>query len=361
MTLLSAHFRKYDWWIMGSVLGLSFLGLFFIYSTTHGEGEYFIKQSLFLSIGIVVMTVISFFDWRGLRDNPYLILFLYILAVISLVGLFFFAPSIRGTKSWYHIAGISVDPIEFTKIILLILIAKYFSQRHIEMYRIQHIILSGFYTFVPAVLVIKQPDLGSSIILMVLWIGMLVISGIKLRDFFILCLIGIFLFSLGWFYFLKDYQKERITTLFIPEHDPLGISWSQRQSKIAIGAGGLFGQGFMKGSQTQHGFLTESHTDFIFSAIAEELGVVGVATLLFLLFLLLWRIIKIALESRTNFPRLFASGLAIIIICQVFINIGMNLGISPVIGITLPFVSYGGSSLLAMFISLGIIQSIKTH
>jgi rod shape determining protein RodA len=304
------------------------------------------------------MFFFSFFDWRAIRENTFFILVLYLLSLGGLIGLFFFAPQIRGVKSWYKLGQISIDPIEFTKIILIILLAKYFSMRHIEMYRFKHIIFSGLYILIPAVLIFLQPNLGSVLILIVLWVSILIISGIKIRHFLILSLCGLLILILSWSFLLKDYQKERIISFFFP-YEPLGISWSQNQAKIAVGSGGIFGQGIGKGSQTQYGFLPEPHTDFIFAAIAEETGLIGITILLFLFSILVWRIIRIAIVSQTNFPRLFASGFAVILIFQIFIHIGMNLGILPIIGISLPLVSYGGSSLIATFIGLGILESIK--
>jgi rod shape determining protein RodA len=277
------------------------------------------------------------------------------------VGLFFFAPEIRQVKSWYKLGPISIDPIEFTKLVLIILFAKYFSRRHAEMYNVKHILVSSFYLLLPSFLVFLQPNLGSVLILIFLWLGILIISGIKIRHFLILCLIGILIFVLIWLFFLKDYQKQRLISFFRPKMEPIGIGWSQKQSKIAIGSGGLLGQGLFKGSQTQYGFLPEPQTDFIFAAISEELGFVGVTALLFLFSLLIWRIIQTVFSAESNFQKLFSSGLATILISQIFINIGMNLGLLPIIGVSLPLVSYGGSGLISTFIAFGILQSIKTH
>ena len=306
------------------------------------------------------MFFLSFLDWRAIRENPYLILILYLFSIFSLIGLYFFAPEIRGIKSWYKVGSVLIEPIEFTKIILIILLAKYFSIRHIEMYRITHILLSGFYIFLPAGLIFFQPDLGPVLILIALWLGVLLISGIKIRHFLILILCFLLVFIISWSTVLKEYQKARILS-FLHPIDPLGLSWNQNQAKIAIGSGGIFGQGFGKGSQTQYGFLSTPQTDFIFSAIAEEFGFVGVSVMIFLFLILLWRIIKITFSSLNNFPRLFAIGFGIVLFSQIFIHIGMNLGILPIIGISLPLVSYGGSNLLTTLIGLGILQSIKTH
>jgi len=362
MKEILVHFKRLDWILIVVAILLVGIGFLSIYSSSLGKGDFlnFKKQVIFFGIGFFLMIILSFFDWRELREDPYLVLILYLICLFSLAGLFFFAPEIRGVRSWYKVGPISIDPIEFTKIVLIILLAKYFSKRHIEMYQVRHIFLSGFYLLLPAILIFLQPDLGQVIILIAFWVGVLLISGIKLRHFLILILCFLLIFILSWNFLLKDYQKERILSFLIP-FEPLGVSWSQNQAKIAIGSGGIFGQGIGKGSQTQYGFLPEPQTDFIFSAIAEEMGLIGVSVLLFLFSILLWRIIKIAIDSQSNFSRLFASGFSILLISQIFIHIGMNLGISPIIGIPLPLISYGGSSLIAIFIGLGILQSIKTR
>jgi len=362
MKAIFFHFKKLDWVLIISSLLLVGFGLVSIYSSSLGMGDFLNlkKQIIFLGISLFLMFLFSFFDWRGLRENPYLILILYFLCLLGLFGLFLFAPEIRGIRSWYRLGPLTLSPIEFAKIVLIILLAKYFSMRHIEMYRIRHILLSGAYILLPIILIFPQPDLGQVLILIALWVGVLLISGIKLRHFLILVLCFLLISILSWSFLLKDYQKERILSFLFP-YDPLGVSWSQNQAKIAVGSGGVFGQGLGSGSQTQYGFLPEPQTDFIFSAIAEETGLLGVSVLLFLFSILLWRIMKIAIDSQTNFPRLFASGLTIILVSQTFIHIGMNLDLLPIIGIPLPLISYGGSSLIATFIGLGILQSIKTH
>ena len=363
MNSLLFHFKRFDWVLVVSVLLSVSIGFVSLYSSSVGSGSFlnFQKQAIFFVLALFLMIFFSFLDWRIFREDSHLILFLYFISCFMLVGLFWLAPEIRGIKSWYKFGPLSIDPIEFTKIVLIILLAKYFSMRHIEMYKVRHIILSGFYVFLPAFLIFLQPDLGSVLILITLWVGILIISGIQVRHFLVLVLCFILLLGLGWNTLLKDYQKDRILNFFTPQLEPLGSGWNQAQSKIAIGSGGIFGQGFTKGSQTQYGFLPEPQTDFIFAAIAEEFGLIGVCILLILFSVLIWRIIKIAIDSKSNFPRLFASGFSIILISQIFIHIGMNIGILPIIGISLPLVSYGGSSLISTFIALGILQSIKIH
>jgi rod shape determining protein RodA len=232
--------------------------------------------------------------------------------------------------------------------------------RHTEMYKFRHIILSGVYVFFAAILIFIKPDLGGTMVLVLMWLGILLVSGIKLKHFLILSLCFILVSSFSWFFLLKDYQKGRITAFLFP-YDVLGGSWSQTQTKIAIGSGQVLGKGIVNDSQVQYGFLPEPHTDFIFSVIAEQWGFAGIGALFTLYIILIWRILKIAIESQSNFPRLFAVGFAIMLVAQFTVNIGMNLSLLPVVGIYLPFVSYGGSGLIANFVSLGILQSIKVQ
>jgi len=355
MNILS-RIKEFDFVLLLSVLVISGIGLLSIYSTDASLAP---RQAGFIGVGIVLMFLISFIDWRVFKENSYLVLFLYFLSLLSLYGLFFFAPVIRNVRRWYEIGPFLLDPAEIFKIIIVILLAKFFSTRHVEMYKISHIILSGLYVFVPALLIFRQPDLGSALVLILMWVGVLIISGIKMRHFAIIFFIGLALIGAGWMFFLEDYQKERVVAFVEPELDPQGIGWGQTQAQIAVGSGGFLGKGIGSGTQTQYGFLPEPQTDFIFAAIAEELGFIGVAVLLGAFTVFLWRMIIVMLRSGTNFPRLFVSGFIILIFTQSFINIGMNLGILPIIGTPLPLVSYGGSNLLFVFMGLGILQSIR--
>jgi rod shape determining protein RodA len=277
-----------------------------------------------------------------------------------LVGLHFFAPDIRGTRGWYRIGFLSLDPIEPTKIVLIALLAKYFSMRHVQMYKARHIIVSGLYVFFPAVLIFIKPDLGGTIVLLSIWLGILMVSGIKIKHFLILLVCFVLISGLSWQFLLKDYQKQRVISFIFP-YDVLGGSWSQTQTKIAVGSGQIFGRGIGGDSQVQYGFLPEAHTDFIYSAIGQEWGLAGISALFLLYLIFIWHILRIAIISETNFSRLFAVGFAISLIAQFVINIGMNLSLLPVVGIYLPLVSYGGSGLIGNFISIGILQSIKVR
>ena len=352
-----------DWLLFLATIPLLLAGLITMRSFGAGSppagGDYFFShQLIWITLGLIIFFLFSFIDWRFLRKSEFLMA-LFLLSIAILASLLIFGKVTRGAASWFKLHFFSLEPADPVKIILILVLAKYFSRRHIEIAHARHIIVSSFYVAIPAILVFFQPDFGSIIILIALWLGVLIVSGIKLRHFLILSLSLLLVLSLSWLFLMKDYQKERVISFIMPV-DPLGVDWSQNQAKIAIGAGGIFGQGLFKGSQTQYGFLPEPQTDFIFAAIAEEMGLIGVSVLLLLFLVLIWRIFNIAVNSQSNFPRLFSVGLIIVLISQIFIHIGMNLGILPIIGISLPFISYGGSGLIMFFACLGILESIKS-
>src|SRR3989344_5274073 len=265
MNIPFSFFKKYDWMLIGCALGIAVFGLGAIYSYGLAQQDFSLiqKQSVFLVLGLLAMVLVSFFDYRILRNNSYLILILYFICLALLAGLHFFAPSIRGTRGWYRIGFLSLDPIEPAKIVLIVLLAKYFSQRHAQMYRFRHILISGVYVFFLAALIFIKPDLGGAMVVFLIWLGILMISGIKMKHFLILLVCFMLVAGFSWQFLLKDYQKARVLAFVFP-YDVLGGSWSQGQTKISIGSGQIFGKGIGKGSQVQYGFLPEPHTDFIF-------------------------------------------------------------------------------------------------
>jgi rod shape determining protein RodA len=267
----------------------------------------------------------------------------------------------RGAESWYRLGPITFEPVELAKIILIILLAKYFSMRHIEIYRIRHIVVSGLYMFLPSALVFIQPDIGSVMILLATWFGVMIISGIKIKHIFVLLILGVVFIAVSWSFALQDYQKERLLSFINSEVDPRGSGYNVAQSVIAIGSGGFLGKGLGEGTQTQLGFLPEAQTDFIYAAIVEEMGLLGGILLLACFVFLLRRIMAISRSAQNNFARLVAAGFSVMIVSQIFVNIGMNLGILPITGLPLPFVSYGGSSMISLFTMLGVLQSIKVN
>lgn len=326
-----------------------------------GDDIFFKKQIFFLIIGVVLMFSISLFDYRQLKASSPLVLFIYLFALVSLSAVFIFGSKVRGSISWFKIGSFSVEPVEFVKIISIVLLAKFFTLRHAEIHRLSHIILSAAYIAIPVVLVLAQPDFGSATLLLAIWFGMMIVAGIKRKHFLALAIIGIVALSVMWFGIFKDYQKERILTFLNPLRDPYGSGYNIIQAKIAIGSGELLGRGLGQGTQARLGFLPEAHTDFIFAAIAEEFGFIGVLFIFGGYAFLSWRIIKIAGNSSNNFAKLFCFGFLILLFSQFIINVGMNLGLMPVTGITLPFLSYGGSNLISVFVALGIAQSISVR
>jgi len=359
MNFLITHLKKLDWLMALAAVFLALIGLLSLYSSSIHSGDFgnFTKQAIFLGIGFCLMLALSFFDWRIFRESSAFILILYFLSVAALVGLFFFGSMNRGVRTWYDFGSFTFDPIELLKPVLVILLAKYFSSRHVAMYQLRHTLLSGFYVALPAALIFLQPNLGPCLVIFSLWMGMLIISGIKMRHLLLVFLTFLIVFAAGWMFFLKDYQKERVMSFFVP-YDPLGVSWSQNQSKIAVGTGGLFGKGMGQGSQTQYGFLSEPQTDFIFAAISEEFGLFAIVIVMALMFLLVARATRAALRARDNFSRLFGAGFAVLLVAEAVIHIGVNIGFLPIIGLPLPLVSYGGSNLIATFALLGLIQGI---
>jgi len=352
--------RKFDWLTFLFVIMLVGIGLTAIYSVELSRENpdflNFKKQVLFTGVGIALALIFSFYDYRRLRNYS---LALTIIAVIFLVSVLFFGKTIRGHRGWFIFGAFGLQPVEFAKIAFALALAKFFSEHDMQVEPVKNIFRSAFLTALFSVPVLLQPDLGSLMILAGLWFFMLVISG--LRKKYIFALLGIFavLAVISWFFVLHDYQRARVITFVNPASDPLGAGYNIRQATIAIGSGGLWGRGIGFGSQSQLRFLPESHTDFIFAVIAEEMGFIIVALLISFFVFFFYRSLKYMSWARDNFTSLLLTGIVILFALQNFINIGMNLGFLPVAGVPLTFVSYGGSSLLASFILAGILQSIN--
>ncbi len=359
---LTLFLKRIDWVLLTAAFFLVVMGLMSIYSITESESSYtqFKKQLLFLFVSLTVVGFIAYFDFRILNHTQ-IIFFLYLGSIVLLAAVLFFGSDVRGVSRWFRFGPFSFEPVEIAKVAVVLILAKYFSMRHIEIARVRHVFISGLYVALPSFLLLLQPDLGSILIFIAIWVGVMLVAGINIRHLALLCLIGILTFSLGWTFMFKDYQKERISTFLNPERDPLGSSYNITQSMIAVGSGGLWGKGLGMGTQSQLGFLPEATTDFIFAAISEEMGLIGGIFIFFLYGLLFWRFFKISLDAQNNFGRFLLIGISTVFISQIFINIGMTMGIFPVAGIPLPLVSYGGSALLTAFLMLGLVESIKVH
>jgi len=353
---------KFDYLLLGAVFLLLVIGLISIYSVGLSDIEskmiFFDKQLLFAVTGMILLFVFSFIDYRFLKS--YYKIFL-IISFLLLISVLIFGAFIRGTSSWFSVLGFQFQPVEFAKIGLIIFLAAYLSNRAKEFYNWKPILISALISFAMIALVIIQPDLGSAIILFVIWFIMLLFTNINKKKIIIIFIILAILISAGWFVFLKGYQKDRIITFLNPEKDPLGVGYNLSQSIIAVGSGGLAGRGFGLGSQSQLNFLPEQRTDFVFAVISEEFGFLGSFFIILIIIVFLLKILNIIRKSNDNFAVFLALGFLIMFFTQSLMNIAMNVGLAPVIGLPLPFISYGGSSLLMSLIAVGILESVVVH
>ena len=319
----------------------------------------FYLQLIWVFLGVGIIALFFFIDWRILVNYRWLIGGIYAVAILLLVFVYFKGPVVRNVRGWIAFGSFTFQPVELAKIALIFLYASFFSRRHLGIAQWRNIITSFVFFIVPAGLVALQPDLGSSLILFGIWFGFLLLSGLPpkrvLTAFIFIAVASFFM----WTYVLHDYQRARILGTVYPERDVLGINYSASQSKIAIGSASFWGKGYGQGSQTHLGFLTEPEGDFILAAFIEEWGFAGamvvVASFLFLVF----RMIKIGYDAETNFEKFICLGGATVMGFQFLLNAGSAVGLTPVIGVTFPFLSYGGSNLVISFFLLSIINAIS--
>jgi len=351
----------FDWMLLLMVLIISLIGLLNLYSTEFNEAFasqdlVYVKQMKWIVSGLVFMTAALCVDYRFISRYAYLI---YGISILLLVVVFFYGYATRGSQRWILLGGFSLQPSELMKLTLILALSKYFDDhRNVLSYRLKDLAVPFLITLVPFLMIMKQPDLGTALILFFIFTSLVLFIGIHWKSLAWSVLTALLLIPSGWF-FLKDYQKGRIMTFINPDRDPLGAGYHVIQSIIAIGSGGITGKGFLKGTQTQLRFLPERHTDFVFSVFAEEWGFLGGMVLLILFMILILWGLKIALHARDYSGSLIAVGVTALIFWEVFINIGMVLGILPVVGIPLPFISYGGSSMLVLMTSVGLLINVS--
>lgn len=348
-----------DWILFLSTLPLLGAGLVTMSSFT-GDGTFFYKQLIWIGISLAIFFMLSFIDFRFLRKT-WVSVTLFGLSCSLLIFLFIIGKVVKGAISWFNLGVFSFQPSDLIKLFLIIILAKYFSRRHIEIANIRHIIISGLYAFAIFILVLIQPDFGSAIIIFLIWLGMVLVSGISKKHLIGMVCIGLIVFAGLWNFGFKEYQKNRIKNFIHPFADIHGTGYNAYQSKIAVGSGQIFGKGVGYGTQSRLKFLPEYQTDFIFAAFAEEWGFVGVLITFSLFAVLVWRIILSTMHGATNFEILFGVGIAILIIVHFVINIGMNIQLLPVTGTTLPFLSYGGTHLLTEYAGLGILMGMRRY
>ncbi len=354
-----AKLFKIDWLLFFSAFFISLIGL--VTMGSFGDStNYFYRQIIWLVISSSLFFILSNFDYRLLKKTS-LVVTLFLASVGILMALFVIGHVSKGAQSWLDFGSVSFQPAEAIKLVVIILLAKYFSKRHIEIANVRHIFLSGAYVFIIFALIFFQPDFGSALIIFLIWLGMILVSGISKKHLLAVFLLGSIAFAALWGYLLQDYQKARVMNFLNPLADVRGTGYSAYQSTIAVGSGEVLGKGIGYGTQSKLSFLPEYETDFIFAAFAEEWGFLGVILLFILFGVLLWRIIRLAYYGHSNFEILFGCGVAIMFFAHFLVNVGMNIGIMPVTGITFPFMSYGGTNLLTSFTTLGILMGMSRY
>ncbi len=349
-----------DLTLIAAVLAILIMSLVIIGSATHahetgGNHFYFVqRQGIFAILNIGLVIFLMNFDYKMLQGygNKLYIFNLLMLLAVMLVG-----HSALGAQRWIQLGPITLQPSEFSKIIMIVCLASVLEERVGKLNSLQEFLPVAFYVGVPFLFVLKQPDLGTSLVFLAIFFGMVFVCGIRLRLLFGIFSAGVAMLPVLW-HFLKDYQKMRIMVFMDPNVDPLGSGYHIIQSKIAIGSGMLYGKGLFEGTQSQLNFLPENHTDFIFAVVGEELGFAGCAVLLMLYLILLWRGVQIAKDASDMFGRLLAVGITSMLAFHILVNVGMTTGIMPVTGIPLPFMSYGVSALTTNCLAIALLLNI---
>ncbi len=357
--MIRKFFWRIDWYLTGALIPILGAGLVTMNSFI-GQGILFQRQLIWVVLGFLVFYTCSFIDFRFLRRTS-VIVTLFGLSVFALALLFGVGTVAKGAQSWIRLGFFSIQPSDPVKIVVILLLAKYFSRRHVEIAHFRHIIVSGVYATIIGVLVLLQPDFGSAITIFAIWFGMVLVSGISKKHLAIVFSVGVLTFALMWGLAFKQYQKDRILNFLHPLANVRGSGYNAYQAMITVGSGQVLGKGIGYGTQSRLNFLPEYETDFIFAAFAEEWGYVGVIILFILYTIIIWRILSISMRGETNFEILYGTGLAILFMTHLTINIGMNIGIMPVTGIPVPFMSYGGSHLVSEFLGLGILMGMKNY
>ena len=353
------RFLSLDFQLIFLVMILGIISFFAMYSTERGNFNYYTESHIFRFCAFfLIFIAFSFFKIQFWYRYSYLF---YFLILLLLIAVDFFGITASGSKRWINLFVFNLQPSELMKVALIIFLAKYYNTIPVkDISRIRFMIIPIFVLFIPVALVISQPDLGTALLIGIGGLIVVWLAGIKIK-FFMFSFVTLSCLMPVVIAFLKPYQKLRILTFFNPERDPLGAGYQIIQSKIAVGSGGIFGKGFLKGSQSYLDYLPEKHTDFIFTLFSEEFGFIGSIGLLILYSIIIFRIVRIGSISRSNFARLFCFGYAFAIFIYIFVNLSMVLGLLPIVGSPLPIMSYGGSSMLATMIGFGIVLSAKIN
>jgi len=352
--------KHFDFVLLVSVVVVIGLGVALIYSatlSTEANEELtersFFRQAVLGASGIVILVLVSLLDYQIVGSMQWL---LYLAAVGMLGAVAIGGHTGFGAQSWLTLGG-AVQPSELAKVLLILFLAKFLADHPQQTRSLTGLVLSGAIMLLPVFLVYRQPDFGSALVFLAIWLGMMFAAGVRLGHLALLGLASATAAPVLWFS-MKDYMQQRILVFLFPARDVTGISYNSRQALISIGSGGWLGKGFLHGTQSQLYFLRVRHTDYVFSVLCEELGFVGALFLLILLFVLFWRILRAASLARDDFGRLVCAGVFSMLFFQSAVNIAVNMGLLPVTGLTLPLVSYGGSSLWATLLALGLVESV---
>jgi rod shape determining protein RodA len=348
-------YHHLDWLLLGAIVCLCGIGLSMIYSTT-GTARMPTTQLYAIVIGIVAFMVCLTIDYRALTDKSH---FIYLGLLGLLVYVLFFGSSAGGARRWISLGAFNLQPSEFAKVGVALVLAKFFGENRRGMPTTGDLMIAGALASVPLVLIAREPDLGTAVTLAPIFLGIAYVAGMRLRILGILALVAIVTAPIAWNFALKDYQKSRIETFLDPAQDPKGAGYQQIQAQITVGSGGLWGKGFTKGTQGQLRFLPVAHNDFIFSVLAEEQGFAGVLVVLGLYLLVIWRSLEAARLAKDRLGIYLVMGLLSSFTFQVVYNITMSAGLAPVKGLTLPLLSYGGSSMIATLASFGLILNVR--
>lgn len=345
--------------LLGASLLLVAAGLVTMHTFAR-DSFFFDRQIIWLGLSLIVFFGASFVDWRFLRRTR-VVTVLFILSAFVLALLFVLGTQTLGAISRFDLGLFFIQPSDPIKLVLIVMLAKYFSRRHVAIGHYRHIIVSGIYTLIFFILLFLQPDFGSAVIVFCIWFGMVLVSGLSKKHLAIVALLGLVSFGILWGFVFADYQKTRVLTFLNPATDLQGAGYNAYQSTVAVGSGQMFGKGIGYGTQSRLEFLPEYETDFIFAAFTEEWGFVGALIIFGLFGVILWRIVREAARGETNFETLFALGVAIMLISHFIIHVGMNIGLLPITGTIMPFMSYGGSHLVTEFLGLGILMGMRRY
>lgn len=336
------------------LLGAGLIALYSIFPYNNGLSPFFVRQSAYVVAALFVAALVGLINYDVLRSYSTA---LYFITVGALVIVLVFGETVRGTVGWLNLGFVQIQPVEMAKITMIIFLADFIARKRILLGEVMTIFVSFLLMGVVVGLILLQPDTGSALVVVAIWLGMIIVSGIKKRYILGFVVMGLIVCFGAWTV-LVPYQRARITTFINPENDPQNTGYNVIQSMIAVGNGGLTGRGIGYGTQSQLNFLPEKHTDFIFAAYTESLGFIGALFLLLLFGVLFVRFYSIAIHARDAFGYFLVVGIVVVIFIHMVVNVGMNMGIMPVTGIPLPFISYGGSAMLSMALAMGIVQSV---